>query len=80
MTMHVDFKNLEKSVRVKMTINDEKFEMFFFFQVAVLQRCARCPYLGVWRRWNGGLADRRHGQTWHGGATPCSCPTPGDRE
>lgn len=31
MKMHVDFKNLEKSVRVKMTINDEKFEMFFFF-------------------------------------------------
>lgn len=29
--MYVDFKNLEKSVRVKMIINDEKFEMFFFF-------------------------------------------------
>lgn len=31
MIMYVDFKNLEKSVRVKMIINDEKFEMFFFF-------------------------------------------------
>lgn len=29
MTMHVDFKNLEKLVRVKMTIIDEDFEIFF---------------------------------------------------
>lgn len=28
MTMHVDFKNLEKSVRAKMTINDENFDFF----------------------------------------------------
>lgn len=67
------------SVRAKMTINDENID-FFFNQVAVLQGCAWCPYLGVWGRWNGGLADRRHGQTGHGGATTCSCPTPGDRE
>lgn len=33
MTMHVDFKNLEKSVRVKMTINDENFDFFFFFRL-----------------------------------------------
>lgn len=31
MIMYVDFKNLEKLVRVKMIINDEKFEMFVFF-------------------------------------------------
>lgn len=40
MIMYVDFKNLEKSVRVKMIINDEKFEMFFFLGCSFLKMCS----------------------------------------
>lgn len=56
MTMHVDFKNLEKLVRVKMTINDEKFEMFFFFSGCSSSKMCPVPVswcVGEMERWAG---------------------------
>lgn len=56
MIMYVDFKNLEKSVRVKMIINDEKFEMFFFFLgCSFLKMCSVFVFwcVGEMERWVG---------------------------